>query len=79
MAAKPAKGKRGRKPKGTAKTSSKPLIYAPLGDRAPLPQEFVDLAFGRDRFGDLVVETVGKVVTVTIDRPPCAAPGASAW
>jgi acetate---CoA ligase (ADP-forming) len=27
-----------------AKTSSKPLIYAPLGDRAPLPQEFVDLA-----------------------------------
>ncbi len=27
-----------------AKTSSKPLIYAPLGDRTPLPQEFVDLA-----------------------------------
>jgi acetate---CoA ligase (ADP-forming) len=27
-----------------AKTSTKPLIYAPLGDRTPLPQEFVDLA-----------------------------------
>ena len=27
-----------------AKTSNKPLIYAPLGDRTPLPQEFVDLA-----------------------------------
>ncbi|MBV9239091.1 MAG: acetate--CoA ligase family protein, partial [Xanthobacteraceae bacterium] len=27
-----------------AKTSTKPLIYAPLGDRTPLPQEFLDLA-----------------------------------
>jgi acyl-CoA synthetase (NDP forming) len=26
------------------KGSTKPMIYAPLGDRSPLPQEFVDLA-----------------------------------